>query len=41
MSTTGFDYTKADAMAMPVTPMEPAAFDFARYEVFAVEADRQ
>ena len=28
-------------MAMPVTPMEPAAFDLARYEAFAAEADRR
>ena len=36
---TKFDYTKADAMAMPVSPMEPADFDVARYEAFAAEAD--
>jgi len=39
--TAKFDYTKADAMAMPVTPMEPAQFDLARYEAFAAEADRR
>jgi len=36
-----FDYTKKDAMAMPVAPMEPAAFDLARYEAFAAAADRR
>ncbi len=35
-----FDYTKADARAMPVTPVDPVDFDFARYEEFAAEADR-
>ena len=37
--TAKFDYTKADAMAMTVSPMEPADFDIARYEAFAAEAD--
>ena len=36
---TKFDYTKADAMAMPVSPMEPSDFDVARYEAFAAAAD--
>jgi uroporphyrinogen-III decarboxylase len=36
-----FDYTNPDAMAMPVTPMEPAAFDLDRYAAFAAEADRR
>jgi hypothetical protein len=40
MSHKEFDYTKADVMAMPVTPVEPADFDFARYDAFAAEADR-
>lgn len=34
-----FDYTKKDAMAMPVTPMEPSDFDLGHYEAFAAEAD--
>jgi hypothetical protein len=41
MSHAKFDYTKQDAMAMPVTPMDPAHFDLARYEAFAAEADRR
>jgi uroporphyrinogen-III decarboxylase len=41
MNHTGFDYTKADAMAMPVTPMDSAAFNLARYEAFAAEADQR
>jgi uroporphyrinogen-III decarboxylase len=36
-----FDYTKADAMAMPVTPVDPADFDLARYEAFAASADQR
>jgi len=39
--TAKFDYTKADSMATPVKPMDPAAFDLARYEAFAAEADRR
>ena len=39
--TARFDYTKPDAMALPVTPVEPTGFDFARYEVFAAEADHR
>ncbi len=38
--TAKFDYTKQDAMAMPVTPVAPADFDLARYEAFAAGADR-
>lgn len=38
---TKFDYTNKDVMAMPVTPVEPGAFDIARYEAFAAEADRR
>lgn len=41
MSQKGFDYTQADAMAMPVTPMEPSQFDLARFEAFAAAADRR
>ena len=37
--TAKFDYTKSDVMAMPVTLVEPADFDLARYEAFAAEAD--
>ncbi|MCX7723573.1 MAG: uroporphyrinogen decarboxylase family protein, partial [Verrucomicrobiae bacterium] len=36
-----FDYTKADAMAMPVEQVEPDRFDFDRFEAFAAEADRR
>ena len=36
-----FDYTKQDAMAMPVTPMDPPAFDLARFEEFAAVADQR
>jgi hypothetical protein len=39
--TAKYDYTKQDAMAMPVTPVEPGDFDFARYEAFAAEADHR
>lgn len=41
MSKTKFDYTKTDAMAMPVTPVDPADFDLARYEAFAAVADQR
>lgn len=41
MKHTEFDYTKADVMAMPVTPMDSAAFNLARYEAFAAEADQR
>lgn len=34
-----FDTSTLDAQAMPVPPVEPAAFDFARYEAYAAEAD--
>ncbi len=34
-----FDTTKKDSMATPVTPVEPASFDFARYADFAAVAD--
>lgn len=36
-----FDYTKPDAMAMQVEPVEPDKFDFDRFEAFAAEADRR
>ncbi len=39
MSSPVFDYTNQDAQAMPVTPVAPAAFDLARYEAHAAEAD--
>jgi len=39
--TSKFDHTKQDAMAMPVSPMDIIAFDLARYEAFAAEADRR
>lgn len=41
MSQKGFDYTKADAMAMPVTPRDPNRFDLARFEAFAAAADQR
>jgi hypothetical protein len=41
MSKPQFDHNKADAMATPVTPMDVAAFDFARYEAFAAAADQR
>ncbi len=34
-----FDITTKDAQAMPVTPVAPAAFDLARYEAHAAEAE--
>lgn len=34
-----FDYTSKDAQAMPVIPMTPAEFEFARYEAYAQAAD--
>jgi hypothetical protein len=40
MTAAKFDYTKQDAMAMPVTPVDPVDFDLAAYEAFADEADR-
>lgn len=36
-----FDYTKPDAMAMQVEPVEPHEFDFDKYEDFATEADQR
>ncbi len=39
MAARTFDITTLDAQAMPVTPVEPAAFDLARYEAHAAEAD--
>jgi hypothetical protein len=39
MSAAQFDYRAPDAMAMPVAPLEPAAFDFSRFEAYAAEAD--
>jgi hypothetical protein len=36
-----FDYTSKDAQAMPVAPVEPAGFDFARYEAYALQADQR
>jgi hypothetical protein len=39
MTSKSFDITTLDAQAMPVTPVEPAAFDLARYEAHAAEAD--
>jgi len=40
MSST-FNYTLADAQAMPVTPLDPAAFDFDRYQAYALDCDRR
>ena len=39
MAPSTFDITTLDAQAMPVTPVAPAAFDFARYEAHAAAAD--
>jgi hypothetical protein len=39
--TSKFDYTKQDAMAMPVTPVDPADFNLDRYEEFAAGADHR
>jgi hypothetical protein len=36
-----FDTSKKDAMATPVSPVDPAAFDLPRYEDFSAEADRR
>src|SRR5512139_3612567 len=36
-----FDVNTLDAQAMPVTPVEPAHFDLARYEAHAAEADER
>lgn len=36
-----FDTTKKDSMATPVTPVEPADFDLARYADFAAAADQR
>lgn len=36
-----FDTTKKDSMATPVAPVEPAAFELARYEAFAAAADER
>lgn len=41
MTKAHFDYTKKDAMAMPVTPVEVADFDLPRFEVHATECDRR
>ena len=39
MSPVTFDISGRDAQAMPVTPVDPAVFDVARYEAHAAEAD--
>ena len=36
-----FDFTSKDPMAMPVTPVEPKDFDFARYEAWAAGCDER
>lgn len=40
MSAKAFDYKSNDSQAMPVTLVEPARFDFARYEEYAHQADQ-
>lgn len=35
----GFDYTRADVMATPVEPVDPAEFDFERFEAFVAGAE--
>lgn len=39
MSTKGFDVSSKDSQAMPITPVEPRDFDFARYEAYARDCD--
>ncbi|HEX9114506.1 MAG TPA: uroporphyrinogen decarboxylase family protein [Anaerolineae bacterium] len=39
MSTLAFDYTEPDAQSMPVSPVEPADFDFGAFEDHAAAAD--
>ncbi len=39
MSTKIFDVSSKDSQAMPVTPVEPREFDFARYEAHARDCD--
>ncbi|MFC1961023.1 uroporphyrinogen decarboxylase family protein [Chloroflexota bacterium] len=41
MTDAAFDYTRVDPWSMSVQPVEPAAFDFARYEAFALAADER
>jgi len=41
MSKKAFDYTLVDAQAMPVTPVDPADFDLARYEEHAAQCDQR
>lgn len=41
MTTSRFDITRKDAMAMPVVPTDPASFDITRYEAFSAEADER
>ena len=40
MTQSAYDYTRVDAASMPVEPVQPAAFDFARYEAFAQAGDQ-
>ncbi|MBI5303219.1 MAG: hypothetical protein HY868_13885 [Chloroflexi bacterium] len=41
MANKTFDYLSKDAQALPVTPLEPRDFDFARYEDHARAADER
>ncbi|MBI5031039.1 MAG: hypothetical protein HZB51_10965 [Chloroflexi bacterium] len=41
MSSRTFDYNSKDAQAIPVSPIDPGQFDFARYEEHAAQADRR
>jgi hypothetical protein len=36
-----YDYTRDDAMATPVMPVEPEDFDIACYEAYAAECDQK
>ena len=41
MTTPKFDYTRKDAMATPVAPLDIADFDLSRFEAYAAECDRR
>jgi hypothetical protein len=41
MTSPKFDITLKDSMATPVTPLDVAAFDLARYEAYAAECDQR
>ena len=41
MTQSAYDFTQVDAASMPVDPVASDAFDYARYEAFAQEADQR